>query len=359
MGAGSRVHDRARAGARARGFRAKRRPVHTRRLTFSEAAIEEAAATLVRGGLVAFPTETVYGLGARADRGDAVRKIFAAKGRPSGNPLIVHVADRDSARSLAAEWPAIADALAEAFWPGPLTLVVRRAEGAIADEVTAFGPTVGVRVPMHSAALALLRAARVPVAAPSANRSTTISPTTADHVQKTLEGAIEAVLDAGPTGFGIESTIVDVTRSPMRLLRHGAIPLSALARFGDVIDVTAEAVDSSQRADAPGMHAKHYAPRARAVLADREEVTAIVDRLVLKGERVGTIVVGDVTSREDLPSSGICEVLPSEPQGYARELYAALHRLDDAGCDAIVIARVDESEAWAAVRDRLRRATAE
>ena len=330
----------------------------TRRLPLSDAAIREAAATLVAGGLVAFPTETVYGLGARADRGDAVRRIFAAKGRPSGNPLIVHVADRDGARALAKEWSALADALAEAFWPGPLTLVVTRAEGAVADEVTAGGPTVAVRVPAHPAALALLREARVPVAAPSANRSTTISPTTADHVQKTLDGAIEVVLDAGPTGFGIESTIVDVTRSPMRLLRHGAVPLSALARFGEVVDVTARAVDASERADAPGMHAKHYAPRARAELTDPDEVTAIVERLASRGERVGAIVTegADRIARAD--GLAICEVLPADPEGYAREIYAALHRLDDAGCDAIVIARVDDADAWAAVRDRLRRATA-
>ncbi|MFO0586758.1 MAG: L-threonylcarbamoyladenylate synthase [Polyangiaceae bacterium] len=333
--------------------------METRRLLFSDAAIREAAAALVAGGLVAFPTETVYGLGARADRGEAVRRIFAAKGRPSGNPLIVHVADRDGARALSAEWPAIADALAEAFWPGPLTLVVRRAEGAVADEVTAGGPTVAVRVPAHPAALALLREARVPVAAPSANRSTTISPTTADHVQKTLDGAIEVVLDAGPTGFGIESTIVDVTRSPMRLLRHGAVPLAALARFGEVIDVTARAVDASERADAPGMHAKHYAPRARAELADPADVAVIASRLIARGERVGAIVTEGAATIVRADGRAICEVLPADPEGYARGLYAALHRLDDAGCDAIVIARVDASDAWAAVRDRLRRATAE
>ncbi len=327
--------------------------MRTRRLPFSEAAIQEAAAALVAGRLVAFPTETVYGLGARADRSEAVLRIFEAKGRPAGNPLIVHVADREAARALSAEWPDVAEALARAFWPGPLTLVVRRAPGAIADEVTAGGATVAVRVPAHPVALALLAGARVPVAAPSANRSTTISPTTAEHVLKTLDGAADVVLDGGPTGFGIESTIVDVTRSPMRLLRHGAIPLAALAPFGDITDVTSPAVDPSARADAPGMHAKHYAPRARALLVSAADVKAIVDVRRASGERVGTIEIASGTSE------GLREVLPAEPEGYARELYAALHRLDDAGCDAIVIARVPEEDAWAAVRDRLRRATAE
>lgn len=338
--------------------------MRTRRLSFSEPSVREAARALVEGGLVAFPTETVYGLGARADRAEAVRRIFEAKGRPSGNPLIVHVADRAAARALAAEWPDVAEALAEAFWPGPLTIVVKRAEGVVADEVTAGGATVGIRVPAHPAALALLAEARVPVAAPSANRSTTISPTTADHVQKTLDGRVDVVLDAGPTGFGIESTIVDVTRAPMRrgplgdgvptlrLLRHGAIAMGVLAKFGAIEDATIAAVGSHERADAPGMHAKHYAPRAKAILAGPAEVRAIVEMHRASGAKTGAIEIGEATV------SGLVEVLAPEPHECARELYAALHRLDDAGCDVIVIARAPEDDAWAAIRDRLRRATA-
>ncbi len=327
-------------------------------LPLSDAAIREAAAALRAGGLVAFPTETVYGLGARADRSDAVRGIFAAKGRPSGNPLIVHVADRDAARSLAAEWPEAADALAAAFWPGPLTLVVTCAPGAVAGEVTAGGSTVGVRVPAHPVALALLREAGVPVAAPSANRSTTISPTTAEHVMKTLDGAIDVVLDAGPTGFGIESTIVDVSRMPMRLLRHGAIALEVIARFGEVVDATVSAVEVATRADAPGMHAKHYAPRARTRLVPPGEVRGAAEVEAASGARVGAIERGPVTTR-GVVSEELAVELAADPEGYARELYAALHRLDDAGCDVIVIAEVPEGAAWAAVRDRLRRATAD
>lgn len=321
-------------------------------LPLSDAAIREAAAALREGKLVAFPTETVYGLGARADRSEAVRAIFAAKGRPPGNPLIVHVADLDAARALAKEWPDEAQALAGAFWPGPLTLVAQLEPGAVAPEVTAGGPTVGVRVPAHPAALALLREAGVPVAAPSANRSTTISPTTAEHVMKTLGGEVDVVLDAGPTGFGIESTIVDVSRRPMRLLRHGALPLAVIARFGEVIDVTGAPVAEGARADAPGMHEKHYAPRARALLVPPGEVREAASALAASGERVGTI------ERAAGGGGGLAVQLADDPEGYARGLYAALHHLDDAGCDTILIARVPEDPAWAAVRDRLRRATA-
>jgi len=328
--------------------------VRTSRLSLSDAAIREAAEALVRGRLVAFPTETVYGLGARADRAEAVLRIFAAKGRPSGNPLIVHVADREAARALASEWPDAAEALGRAFWPGPLTLVVRREPRSIVDEACAGGATVGVRVPAHPVALELLRIAGVPVAAPSANRSTTISPTTAEHVLKTLEGRVDVVLDAGPTGFGIESTIVDVTRVPMRLLRHGAIPLADIARFGEVVDATAGASSPEVRAEAPGMHAKHYAPRAKVILVEAAEVAAEVAARQAAGQRTGAIERAPGTVVE-----GLREGLAAEPEGYARELYAALHRLDDAGCDAIVIAQVPDDGGWAAVRDRLRRASAD
>ncbi|MEZ4299701.1 MAG: L-threonylcarbamoyladenylate synthase [Polyangiaceae bacterium] len=327
-------------------------------LQLSANAIRQAADALRAGQLVAFPTETVYGLGARADQSGPVRSIFAAKGRPPGNPLIVHVPDREAALSLAADWPPMADALARAFWPGPLTLVVTRAPGKVADEATASGPTVGVRVPAHPAALDLLREAGVPVAAPSANRSTTISPTTAAHVMKTLGGIVNVVLDAGPTGFGIESTIIDVTRSPARLLRHGAIALAEIARFGEVIDATQVSVDPSARAEAPGMHEKHYAPRARALLVPAEHLRAKVNELQAQGEKVG--VIDRATERPSSESNGPPSwiTLPADAEGYASNLYAALHALDDSGCDVIVIAEVPSAPAWAAIRDRLRRATA-
>jgi len=325
----------------------------------SPAALARAAALIRAGKLVAFPTETVYGLGARADDAAAVLGIFAAKGRPPTNPLIVHVPDAAAGRALALEWPHAAEALAAAFWPGPLTLVLqkRNGSGGVVDEATAGGPTVAVRVPAHPVALALLRAAALPIAAPSANRSTAISPTTAEHVVKSLGDRVDLVLDGGPTGgaggHGIESTIVDVTRVPAVLLRPGAIPLAALAEHAIVVDPGALVVAAGDRAAAPGAQARHYAPRARVSMVAADAVRAEVEALRALGQRTGTL--------ERSPGSGApgpSEVLPDDAAGYAAGLYAALHRLEDAGCDAIVIAAVPDSDAWAAVRDRLRRASA-
>jgi L-threonylcarbamoyladenylate synthase len=324
-------------------------------LPASPAAIERAAMLIRAGRLVAFPTETVYGLGARADDAAAVLSIFAAKGRPAGNPLIAHVADVAAARALSADWPEAADRLAAAFWPGPLTLVVRRREGqgGVVAEAAAGGPTAALRVPEHPVALALLRAAGVPVAAPSANRSTEISPTTAAHVVKSLGARVDLVLDGGPTGYGIESSIVDVSRTPPVLLRHGAIPLATLAALAGVVDGADLVVPEGERAAAPGGHARHYAPRARVSLVPPEAVRADVLALRARGVLTGALerAPGSVT---EAPR----EALPDDPAGYAAGLYAALHRLEDAGCEAIVIAAAPGGPAWAAVRDRLRRASA-
>ncbi|MFT3768058.1 MAG: L-threonylcarbamoyladenylate synthase [Minicystis sp.] len=331
----------------------------TERRAASPAAIADAAALIQAGKLVAFPTETVYGLGARADDDGAVRAIFAAKGRPATNPLIVHVPDIAAARALAEDWPAAADALAAAFWPGPLTLVLRRRTGAggIVGAATAGGPTVAVRVPAHPVALALLKAAALPIAAPSANRSTTISPTTADHVLKSLGGRIDMVLDGGPTGgasgHGIESTIVDVTRSPAVLLRLGAIPLAALSAHAAVIDPGAIVVSPGERAAAPGTQERHYAPRARVVMTAPDAVRAEILALRARGLLAGALERDPATV-----TIGPHEALPDDAAGYAAGLYAALHRLEDAGCDAIVIAIAPDGPEWAAVRDRLKRAAA-
>jgi L-threonylcarbamoyladenylate synthase len=327
----------------------------TERVLATPEAIERAAALIRAGRLVAFPTETVYGLGARADDAAAVARIFTAKGRPATNPLIAHVADEDAACALAASWPEAAHALATAFWPGPLTLVVekRRGPGGLVDAATAGGGTAALRVPAHPVALALIRAAGVPIAAPSANRSTAISPTTAEHVVKSLGGRVDLVLDGGPTRRGIESTIVDVTRDPAVLLRPGAIPITALAQVARVADPGAIVVAEGERAAAPGAHAKHYAPRARVRMTAPGRVGEEVE-----AARSGGVVAGAI---ERAPGSGLgepCAILPDDPEGYAAGLYAALHRLDDAGCALIVLAEVPEGPLWAAVRDRLRRAAA-
>jgi len=325
--------------------------VHTEILPFEPSAVARAAALIEAGGLVAFPTETVYGLGARADRASAVAGIFRAKGRAATNPLIVHVAGVEEARALALSFPPEAERLAAAFWPGPLTLVVERRPGAVADEVAAFGPTVAIRVPAAPVAQALLSACRLPIAAPSANRSTTISPTTAEHVVKTLGGRIDLVLDGGPCLHGIESTIVDVTRRPAVLLRPGAISLEALRAQVEIADPGAVTVREGERAPAPGTSARHYAPAAALVIVPPEAVAAEVHHRRASGGKTGAI--------ERAPGSSLAPpalVLPADPEGFAAALYAALHHLEDAGCSVIVVAAPPDDVAWAAVRDRLRRA---
>lgn len=338
--------------------------MRTERLSAGPESIARAAAILRAGGLVAFPTETVYGLGARADDEAAARRIFEAKGRPPGNPLIVHVRGAAEAAGLAAAWSEEAARLVKAFWPGPLTLVVERRAGSVADAATAGGSTVGLRVPAHPVARALLEASGLPIAAPSANRSTSISPTTAEHVLKSLDGRIDAVIDGGPTGYGIESTIVDVTASPAILLRQGAIEEAEIAALISVVDRSGGAVSAGSRARAPGMHARHYAPRARVILAEPGAAEAEALAAHEKAGRVGALVLegsAEAAALGMLSRRGeraLVEILPSGAAGYAAGLYAALHRLDDAGCDFIIVAAVPDAAAWAAVRDRLRRASA-
>lgn len=282
-------------------------------------------------------------------------RIFEAKGRPSGNPLIVHVANEASARALASDWTAAASALAKAFWPGPLTLVVERkigGETSVSDACAASGSSVGLRVPEHPIARALIEAAGVPVAAPSANRSNTISPTTAAHVAKTLADAIDAILDGGATGFGIESTIVDVRSTPARLLRHGAIAIEALRDVTPIVDATGQATRESDVAPAPGNYARHYAPRATLLIAEGVPPQTLL--AIDAGARVGALVLeGSPVPRG---ASHVVK-LPANADGFAAGLYAALHHLDDAGCDVILAAPPPEGSAWAAVRDRLRRAS--
>lgn len=325
-------------------------------LPFDQASIEQASTLIRAGELVAFPTETVYGLGARADQASAVRKIFEAKGRPSTNPLIVHVADVEAAAALAAEFPPEAERLAEAFWPGPLTLVLKCRAGAVAGEVTAFGPTIALRVPAAPVARVLLSVCRVPIAAPSANRSTSISPTTAAHVVKSLGGRIALVLDGGPCEHGIESTIVDLSGLPAKgatLLRPGAVPIASLRRVVAVDDPGALLVSTRERAPAPGMSERHYAPRASLVVVPEDEAAPL-----LAAKRGLGLLVGAIVRPRQASFAPPVEILPEGPEGYAARLYAALHRLDDAGCSQIVVAAPPSEPGWEAVHDRLRRAAA-
>jgi L-threonylcarbamoyladenylate synthase len=307
--------------------------------------LDEAAALIRRGGLVAFPTETVYGLGALALEPLAVRAIYAAKGRPLTNPIIVHVRDEDGARPLVARWPLEARQLAARFWPGPLTIVLPRTD-LVPDECTAGGNTVGVRAPSHPAARALLERVGVPLAAPSANRAEHVSPTTATHVLRDLNGRIDAVVDGGRCPFGIESTVVSLD-GPPRLLRAGAIPRADVEELIGPL----ESAGPGPVAQSPGQHRRHYAPAAVVRIAPRPGLASAAEGL---NGRVGALLRGDTPA----PPAAAVARLPEDAQGYARGLYAALRDLEDADCTAIVVEQVPAAQEWDAVRDRLQRAAA-
>jgi L-threonylcarbamoyladenylate synthase len=307
------------------------------------AAIARAAEVLRRGGLVAFPTETVYGLGADALDARAVRRIFAAKGRPADNPLIVHVAAPEQARALARAVPPAAETLMS-LWPGPLTLVLPRA-AVVPDVTTAGQDTVAVRIPKHPAALALLRACGRPVAAPSANRSGRPSPTTAEHVRADLDGVVDVILDGGPCAVGLESTVVDVTRTTPMVLRAGGLSLEALQAAVGAVDVLS-GQDHEAMSRSPGLRHRHYAPRARVVLVAPGEAAA------LGGPTVA------VMSQQPRPPGfvGRWQVMPTALEGYAQELFAALRELDAPEVETIVVETVPEVGLGRAIADRLRRA---
>ena len=318
-------------------------------------ALSRAGALLRAGGLVAFPTETVYGLGANALDAVAVRRIFTAKGRPSYNPLIAHVADIAGARALVSDWPPLAQALAERFWPGPLTLVLPK-RAAVPDEVTAGRAFVAVRVPAHPVALALLMAAGVPLAAPSANRFTELSPVTAAQVARSLGDSVDLILDGGRTTVGIESTVVDLSVSPPVLLRPGTITRAAIEAITGPLGVVADIeADDAPRA-APGMIARHYAPRALVRLVESDAMDAAMRDAVA---RLGSRVAALTWSGRAFASGASLTAhhrLPKQAVAYAAELYDTLHAIDDAQCAEVLVERPPEDRAWDGVRDRLTRA---
>jgi len=320
-----------------------------------EAALDRAVEVLRRGGLVAIPTETVYGLAADALDEEAVAGIFRAKGRPASNPLIVHVADAAQARALAGAWPAAAEAVAARFWPGPVTVVVPRGP-RIPDIVTAGGPTVALRCPDHRLTRRLIARAGMPLAAPSANRSEALSPTTAHHVLEGLGHRVDLILDGGPCASGIESTVVDCTESPPRILRPGPLTREQLEEaIGGPVEWPAGPGAGPERS--PGQRPRHYAPRTPLELpaAPAERVA----ELVREGRRVGWL-----TTRTDDPQvRGLAAArdlvivpMPVDPGGYAARLYATLHALDSRGLERIIVDPPPAGDAWRAVRDRLDRA---
>jgi len=325
----------------------------------TRAAVERAAEVLRAGGLVAFPTETVYGLAANALDATAVAGIFRAKGRPADNPLIVHVADVAMARGLARRWPAAAERIAAGLWPGPVTVVVPRADG-IPDLVTAGGDTVALRCPANRLARRLIERAGRPLAAPSANRSEAVSPTTAQHVLDSLGGRVDLILDGGPCGHGIESTVVDCTVTPPVILRPGPLPRHTLEEIvgGEVAWPPAETDATAAGASrSPGMRPRHYAPRTP--LEMPAAAAARVSALLADGYRVGWLTIGPPTEpvRRIAGAPGVVVVpMPEVPEAFARVLYATLHALDHRGLDRLVVDPPPDEEAWRAVRDRLARA---
>ncbi len=321
----------------------------------SLAALRRAAEVLQSGGLVAFPTETVYGLGANALDPAAVARIFAAKGRPANNPLIVHVARVEQARALATNWPETAERLSERFWPGPLTLVVPRA-AAVPEIVTAGATTVALRIPAHPVAWALLDCANLPIAAPSANRSNQLSPTTAEHVVRGLGDGIDMLIDGGPADRGLESTVLDLSGDSPRILRPGLIRPSDIENvIGPIERERITISDSVAALPSPGTGSRHYAPRAP-MDCPKESGQSRVESLLKQGMRVGWLTLSGVPAA--LPPRAVVIRMPADAAAYAARLYAALHELDDAIVERIVVDLPPDGEAWHAVRDRLLRGAA-
>jgi L-threonylcarbamoyladenylate synthase len=313
-------------------------------------AIARAAEVLRAGGLVAFPTETVYGLGADASNADAVKKIYAAKGRPRNHPLIVHAASAARAWDWALETPDAATRLALRFWPGPLTLVLKRA-AHVSDLVTGGQDTVALRVPSHPVAQALLHAFGGGIAAPSANRYGRVSATTADHVRAELGADIDLVLDGGACDVGIESTIVDVSGAQPALLRPGSISVRELEEtLGSTL---AAASASSPRA--PGALAKHYAPQTPLMLMEADLLPELAASMSRQGAAVA--VLARSALRPLLPNLTWIAA-PHDVEGYAHDLYANLRALDESGSSAILVEQPPLELAWAAIHDRLTRAAA-
>lgn len=305
--------------------------------------VRRAAEILRAGGLVAFPTETVYGLGADASNAAAVARLYKVKGRPADHPVIVHFDSFERALAWVTEVPDAARRLAERFWPGPLTLILKASERA-KPFVTGGQPSVGIRVPSHPVAQELLKAFGGGVAAPSANRFGRISPTTAAHVRADLGKDVDLILEGGPSEVGIESTIVDLSGGEAVLLRPGRITREDIEAI----------VPLKERSDASPRHSggleRHYAPRTPARLVPTHDL----DREIAAfGDRVAVLAFSRPDERVDYWLR-----MPREPNGYAQKLYSALRELDGAGCEQILIEAPPEGPAWAAVRDRLKRACA-
>jgi L-threonylcarbamoyladenylate synthase len=322
------------------------------------AAVQRAAALLRAGEVVALPTETVYGLAANALDAAAVAKIYEVKGRPAHNPIIVHVDGVAMARRCVADWPVAAQRLCESFWPGPLTLVLPRAK-IIPDIVTAGGSTVGVRWPSHPFIQAVIRECGFPLAAPSANPANRVSPTNAEHVRQSLGGRIPLIVDGGQSQVGIESTVLDLTASPPRVLRPGMIHeeslLAALGKCG-MRNAECGVKTNSAALRSPGLLQKHYSPKAKLVVVSwnsDDELRSRLAPLTSHPDRV------QIIAHSHIPAgfgADHVSVIPRDAEAFARALYAELHRCDEAGAELIVVEAPPDTAAWRGIADRLRRA---
>lgn len=321
-----------------------------------ESNLEEAAALIKKDEVVAFPTETVYGLGANAYSTEAVEKIFQAKGRPTDNPLIIHIADVGTLKEVASEIPESAEKLINAFWPGPLTLVLPK-KGPLSPLVTAGLETVGIRMPKHPVALKLIRLSGVPLAAPSANRSGKPSPTTGAHVQLDLEGKIAGIVDAGPTGVGVESTVVDCTTNPVTILRPGGITAEQLIEILGEVQVDPALGDEKLPPKSPGVKYTHYAPNAPLYLV--ESVNDIKDLIGLeqrKGNKVGVLTTAEhELTFKTADVVAVCGKR-TELATVAQTIYSALRKFDQTGVDIILSETFPEEGIGKAVMNRLKKA---
>jgi L-threonylcarbamoyladenylate synthase len=321
-------------------------------------ATRRAAELLRAGEVVALPTETVYGLAANALDERAVAKIFQIKGRPDNNPIIVHVASNEMAKRCVEHWPERADNLSKAFWPGPLTLVLPRAS-EIPEIVTAGGATVGVRWPSHPFIQAVIRECRFPLAAPSANLSNQISPTNAEHVRAQLAEKIPLIVDGGQSQVGIESTVLDLTVSPARILRPGMIHAESLAAVcGEIQNPESRIQNPESSLRSPGLLRKHYSPKAKLLILNWKDDAHLQSQLSIFNLQPSTCFV---IAHTKIPSGGHfadVSVMPHDAEAFARALYAELHRCDEAGAQLIVVEMPPETAEWSGIADRLRRAAA-
>lgn len=311
-----------------------------------------AARRLRAGQVVAFPTETVYGLGADAGNAEAVRRIFALKGRPANHPLIVHIGETRQIEDWARDIPPLAWRLAERFWPGPLTLILKRGQAPL--EVTGGQDSVGLRCPSHPVALDLLRQFGGGIAAPSANRFGRVSPTRAEHVVAEFGNAVETILEGGDCTVGLESTILSLLGDPPVLLRPGAI---ARAELEAIIGAPIPGVEPNTEVRAPGLLDSHYAPDTRLLLCRAERLTTLTAGLLGHGHRVA--VMTRTLPPDDLPPGAQRHAMPTDPADYGRQLYASLRTLDSEDFDDIIVEQPPDEEPWRAVNDRLGRASHE